>query len=202
MTDNYIDTAKENINNSIISGLEKIMQVFRVLLWETAKRDNISPLQIQFMEFINRSVYQLCTVSNISKEFDLKKSTVSESVKNLEDKGFLCKTKNPEDGRVYYLSLTNKGRNIIDSLSGFFSAINMELDQIDIQERLIVSKFLMELIGLFHKKGLIQTAKVCINCANFQKDRNIGSLKPHYCSYARINIGDEDIHYNCKYYKE
>jgi len=42
----------ENIDSKIIAGLERISRVFRLLLWDIAKDENLSPIQIQFLIFL------------------------------------------------------------------------------------------------------------------------------------------------------
>ena len=40
---------ESNISNKIIVGLERISEVFKVLLWEKAKLVGLSPIQIQIL---------------------------------------------------------------------------------------------------------------------------------------------------------
>ncbi len=193
---------ERNINSNIISGIEKIMQIMKTLLWDIAKKKGISPLQVQMMEHINQQKNGISTITGISREFGLKKSTVSESVKNLEAKGFIGRKQSDRDARIFYIMLTAEGENIIRSFSSCFSVFEDELSRIDIDKRKIVSLFLMELVRLFHKHGFIQTAKMCSNCSNFQPNCRKSSEKPHFCSYAKIYMGDEELHFNCEHFSE
>ena len=44
---------EENISSKIVSGLERVSEVFKILLWEKAKRVGLSPIQIQILIFIS-----------------------------------------------------------------------------------------------------------------------------------------------------
>lgn len=192
----------DNINKNIILGLEKINQAFRAILWDITKKEGLSPLQIQILEYLYRSPKEARTISHTAKEFDLKKSTISESIKSLVNKHLVYKETDESDGRIHYLLLTNEGKAVIDNFAGYFSTIEEELENIPYEKKLIVSGFLIDLIRHLHHKGQIQVAKVCSNCSNFHSNKNKNSDKPHYCSFAEIYIGNENIKYNCKHYKK
>lgn len=48
----------------------------------------------------------------------LQKSTVSRLVGQLEERGWLTRSRSPEDGRVYLLELTDAGRTVAADLAG------------------------------------------------------------------------------------
>jgi hypothetical protein len=43
---------EKNIDAKIIAGLERISRVFKLLLWDVAKEENLSPIQIQFLIYL------------------------------------------------------------------------------------------------------------------------------------------------------
>jgi DNA-binding MarR family transcriptional regulator len=96
----------ESLSENIITAIEKISQINRLILWDISKEENLSPIQIQFIDYINRMPLQMSTISNLAMEFDLKKSTVSDSISNLIKKGFLEKKQDKQDKRIFYLYLT------------------------------------------------------------------------------------------------
>lgn len=50
------------------------------------------------------------TVSTLVEELDLRQQAVTEIVKRSEEAGLIERERSPEDGRVFYLSLTTEGR--------------------------------------------------------------------------------------------
>ncbi len=191
---------QDDININILTGLEKITQVFRALLWEMAKKEGISPLQLQFMDYIQRSPRELCTVSRMSAEFDLKKSTVSESIKALQAKNLVGKEKSRDDKRYFYLFSTSMGIERVSSLNYYSPLLMKELEKIPADNRKTVLSFLTDIIRLFYEHGFIQTAKLCINCRNFVPNSDKSSDRPHFCTYAGIHMRDDGIKFNCRHF--
>lgn len=193
---------KNKLNYNIIMGIERVSHVFRTILREMAREMGLSPLQLQILEYVGRNMKENCNASFISEEFDIKKSTISDSIKVLEQKGMIKREKDIEDGRVLYVILTAKGRELIGGFMGYFSNIEGDLNNIPEEQKIMVLDFIIKLIKLMHKKGIIQTAKICINCSNFYENKEMGSDKPHYCAFANVYMSDGDFNLNCKYFKE
>ena len=78
----------ENIDSKIIAGLERISRVFRLLLWDIAKDENLSPIQIQFLIFLLYNKPSRRRITDIANEFNLTKATVSDAISSLEEKKF------------------------------------------------------------------------------------------------------------------
>ena len=95
-----------DINEKIAFSLERISQIFRILLWEKAKKFKLSPIQIQFLLYLNNHKAYFCTVSNLAEEFSLTRATVSDAVKALVKKKLLLKRASPKDGRIFILKLS------------------------------------------------------------------------------------------------
>ena len=80
-----------NLESKIVAGLERLSQVFRILLWEKAKENNLSPIQIQILNFVQHHSIEKNTVSYLAQEFNITKSTISDAVKVLEQKNLIKK---------------------------------------------------------------------------------------------------------------
>ena len=80
------DQQEKDISSKIVAGLERISEVFKVLLWEKAKMVGLSPIQIQMLIFIAFHKQELCNVSHLAKEFNITKPTVSDAIKVLDKK--------------------------------------------------------------------------------------------------------------------
>lgn len=57
------------------------------------------------------------SVGEITRQVDMEKSRVSRAAQRLEDAGLLTKTPHPGDGRLVALSLTDKGRDLMQRLT-------------------------------------------------------------------------------------
>ena len=51
-------------------------------------------------------------ISDISDKLNLPRPGVTRTVKEMEEKGYIKKTVSPEDGRIIYLSATEKGKKL------------------------------------------------------------------------------------------
>ena len=92
---------QHDISSKIVVGLERISEVFKVLLWEKAKKVGLSPIQIQLLLFIAFHKQELCNVSHLAKEFNITKPTVSDAIKILAQKEMILKDFSSTDSRSY-----------------------------------------------------------------------------------------------------
>lgn len=193
---------EEQINKNIISGFDKIMTIYRLSLWDIGKIENLSPTQIQLIEFINDNPENLCTLTNIAREFELSKPTVSDSIRNLEKKGYIYKTADQHDARVYYFQLTGKSKNLMHKIKSRKDRILEIIETVTVEEKIIISSFLSKMIINFYQDGTIQSARTCLNCFNFVKNANPLSDLPHYCSLAKIYMTEPEMRTYCTVFKE
>ena len=185
-------------DKDILYSLEKIAQAQNFYLWEIAKEEKLSPLQIKFIEYIKNNLLENCTVSNLSIEFDIKKPTVSDSIKNLFQKGLIQKIPDKNDKRIYYIKLTDKIIDIINEIDRRNKNILQLISTIPQSEKNIVSGFLIKLIKSYYQSGIIQKTKICLGCHNFKSNSFPGSVQPHYCQFTKLKMSENDIKINCK----
>ncbi|MDE6867739.1 MAG: MarR family winged helix-turn-helix transcriptional regulator [Clostridia bacterium] len=74
----------------------------------------VSPVQMHAMVFIRKRLMQGEKVmqKDIEKFINLRASSVSTLISNLESKGFITRSVSDGDGRAKYIELTEKGNNI------------------------------------------------------------------------------------------
>ena len=171
------------LDTNIITGIEKICQVSRILLWDLAKEENLSPVQIQFLDYINNNNKELRTLTNLSLEFDLKKSTVSTSVNNLIKKGFLEKEQDIYDKRFYYLVLTKKAYSKIEKIDKWNQSILKKISAVTTHDKSIISKFFVNLVKDLYEDKIFKSAKMCYYCVNLTRNNDLSDA-PYYCSYT------------------
>ena len=80
------DQQQKDMSSKIVAGLERISEVFKVLLWNKAKEVGLSPIQIQILLFVAFHKDELCNVSHLAKEFNVTKPIVSDAIKALDKK--------------------------------------------------------------------------------------------------------------------
>ncbi|HEX2098040.1 MAG TPA: MarR family winged helix-turn-helix transcriptional regulator [Rubrobacteraceae bacterium] len=99
------------VDGKIVASLERLAQVFRVLLREEAQKHDLSPIQAQFLVYLFFRDVDLRRVSRLAEEFDLTRATVSDAVSSLGKKALIQRESWPEDKRVVTLRLTPAGRS-------------------------------------------------------------------------------------------
>jgi DNA-binding MarR family transcriptional regulator len=189
---------KDRIEEKIVFGIEKLSRANRVLLWEVAKKENLSPIQIQFLNYIDNHHGELCTVKNLSKEFDLAEATVSEAIKSLQKKDFILKKRTREDGRVYTLWLTKRGERLAKRVSNWSSALVENIKRLSPEKKEKIMLYIMELLKSLQETGVISIAKMCLNCENFERDAHPGSRKPHHCCFTDSPMSNSELIIDCK----
>jgi len=181
-----------NVNQKIISGLERISKAFRVLLWEESKLYKISPIQIQLLIFCSTHKKEDLNVSFLATEFDLTKATISDSIKVLLKKELLTKTINAKDSRSFTVQLTKKGKEIVEKTSGFTTVLNQSIDFLSDSEKGVFLKQLMQLIYQLNQKEIISTQRMCLTCFHYKKDGN-----HHYCKLMEKQLKNTDLRMDC-----
>lgn len=98
--------------------------------------DGVTPAYIQYMDVIHKlqEKNENVKVSDISDMLKLPRPGVTRTVKEMESKGYLTKTTSKEDGRITYITITDKGEQLSDKydknyysrLSEYFSDITDE----------------------------------------------------------------------------
>ena len=188
---------KDNIDVKIALSLEKLMQVQRILLWEVAKKENLSPIQIQILIFINSHKDDLCKISILANEFDLTKATVSDAVSNLENKGLINKTRLENDKRSYVLQLSAAAKKLIKKINNWQSDLISQIGKFPTKEKEIALGFFTQLIKHLFDNKIISIARMCLTCENII----IGSsTEPHVCKLTGRNFYNDSIEIDCANY--
>jgi len=181
-----------NVNQKIISGLERISKAFRVLLWEESKLYKISPIQIQLLIFCGTHKKEDLNVSFLATEYDLTKATISDSIKVLLKKELLSKTINAKDSRSFTVQLTKKGKEIVEKTSGFTTVLKESINSFSELEKGIFLERLMLLIYQLNQKDVISTQRMCLTCFHYKKDGN-----NHYCNLMEEQLKNSELQIDC-----
>jgi DNA-binding MarR family transcriptional regulator len=185
-----------DVDGKIVASLERLSQVFRVLLREEAQRRDLSPIQAQFLVHLLFHDVELRRVGRLAEEFNLTRATVSDAVGSLEKKGLIHRDAWPEDKRVVTLRLTPAGEKLATELSTWANIVKEHLDSSP-GEKEIVMRFLMRLIASLQRSGVITVARMCVTCRFFRQDLHPGSESPHHCALLDVPLAGSDLRADC-----
>ncbi len=183
---------QNSLTAKITAGLERISEAYKVLLWDFAKKEGLSPIQVQLLIFIAYHPTELNGVSALAKEFNLTKATISDAVKTLLSKGLVQKTASTEDNRSYSLSLTSMGQQIVKAAESFADPIKNILNTIDGAKTESFYKTLSDLIYNLNQTGILSVQRTCKACRFYQVQDG-----GHYCNYLNTRLADKDIRLDC-----
>jgi DNA-binding MarR family transcriptional regulator len=186
-----------DVDSKVVAGLERLGQVFRVLLRQEAQEHKLSPIQARFLVYLLYHDVELRRVSQLAREFDLTQATVSDAVDTLEAKGLVGREHWPEDGRVMTLRLTPKGELVAAELSTWADTVREHLDLCPPEEKEVVMRFLMRLIGVLQESGVITVARMCVTCRFFERDAHPGASSPHHCRLLDVPLSGSDLRVDC-----
>lgn len=99
--------------------------------------EGVAPAYIQYLDVIHRLQKhgERVKVSDISDTLKLPRPGVTRTVKEMEKKGYLSKYASEEDGRITYISITEKGEHLSDQYDkNYYSRLSKYLDDISEEE--------------------------------------------------------------------
>lgn len=125
MKDNKI----KNIMKQVIIFNDIYEEVFHTNL-QKSKHDAVSKLEFRLLHTVYR--HERLTVSELSELLDISLPNCSRYVKNAIQMGYLNKNIDTLDKRIYYITMSDQGSEIVeDTLSKFSTDISKQLDLLD-----------------------------------------------------------------------
>lgn len=188
---------ENNLPSKIVTGLERISEAFKVLLWEKAKVLGLSPIQIQILIFVAYHKEAYCNVSHLAKEFNVTKPTISDAIRVLINKELISKTVSVTDSRSYAIILTTQGQDIVTKTENFAKPIQNQLD-VEIHHDLeqlfgIISKVIYRL----NKIGVLSVQRTCYACKFYSKQN-----QSHYCNLIQFELHENAIRLDCPEFQD
>jgi DNA-binding MarR family transcriptional regulator len=186
-----------SLDNKIVAGLERLSQVFRILLWEKAKQHGLSPIQIQLLIFINYHSDDKSTISYLAQEFNVTKPTISDAIKVLEQKKMLKKRADETDTRSYIIQLTAAGKNIVTDTEHFVNPVTEIIADINQPEKLVLWQNITKLITQLHQSGAISVQRTCHYCKHLSEKN-----RTPYCKLLEQKLLPQDIRIDCAEFEQ
>ena len=188
---------ERSISHKIVAGLERISEVFKVLLWEKAKMVGLSPIQIQILIFIAYHKQSLCNVSHLAKEFNVTKPTISDAVRALDKKALIIKDYSSSDSRSYTIALSDSGKNMVSSTDDFARPLWTSLESLAESEKQSLFGTLSQLIYKLNRSGILNVQRTCYGCQFYTK-----TSSGDYCNLLQKELLTSDIRLDCPEYEE
>ncbi|WP_299124846.1 MarR family winged helix-turn-helix transcriptional regulator [uncultured Tenacibaculum sp.] len=188
---------ENNISSKIVAGLERVSEVFKILLWEKAKLVGLSPIQIQILIFITFHKQHLCNVSHLAKEFNVTKPTISDAIRALDKKGLIIKDYSSADSRSYAIMLSDKGKEIVQQVHDFSNPLQQQINLFNQEEQESLFDTLSTLIYRLNKNGILSVQRTCYGCKFYEKKQD-----SHYCNLLNKKLLKSEIRLDCPEFEE
>jgi len=188
-----LDNQNANLDNKIVAGLERLSQVFRILLWEKAKTYYLSPIQIQLLIFIRHHSADKTTVSYLAREFNFTRPTISDAIKILEQKKLIQKITDDTDTRSYTIHLTEAGKKIVLETDNFANPLTEIISKATNTDKIVLWENISNLIIKLNKLEVISVQRTCFNCKHYSIKN-----KAHFCNLLSLKILTKDIRMDCR----
>ncbi|WP_462253415.1 MarR family winged helix-turn-helix transcriptional regulator [Ferruginibacter sp.] len=187
-----LDNQNVNLDNKIVAGLERLSQVFRILLWEKAKEHSLSPIQIQLLIFIRHHSADKTTISYLAQEFNFTKPTISDAIKILEQKKLIQKITDQTDTRSYTINLTTTGKKIVLETENFANPLTEIISAANDTAKIVLWENISNLIVTLNKLEIISVQRTCFNCKHYSIKN-----KTHFCNLLDLKLLTKDIRIDC-----
>jgi len=106
----------QKTDHALYTVLDRIGNLIRAQEWTLGKRHGLQPIQLRMLYYLGICNQYSNTPSGVTDYLQLTKGTVSQSLKVLENKGYIEKQTDPSDKRQVHLLLTESGRALFDQL--------------------------------------------------------------------------------------
>jgi DNA-binding MarR family transcriptional regulator len=187
-----------NIDYKIVAALEKISEVFRVLLWTEAKEHKLSPIQMQLLIFIKyHNSDKQRRIASMAREFNLTKATISDSIKVLEQKGLIKRTDDAVDSRSFNFSLTDQGTKLTGMIENFTLPLDGAIATLSPQQKDQFLVSVLDLIFRLNQNGIISTQRMCYTCYYYNGDRQ----QTHFCNLMKKPLNVDELRIECPEHK-
>jgi len=191
------ETQNQQLSGKIVAGMERMSEAFRVLLWDHAKVNGLSPIQIQILIFIAYHPERLTHVSHLAREFNVSKPTMSEAIRVLDKKELIEKVPSPVDRRSFSIKLSEKGRKMVQETDQFAQPIWEKVNLLQPEVRQILYSALAQIIYDLHRTGILQVQRTCKGC-RFYQERPSGFR----CRFLQRNLQEKDLRIDCPEFEE
>lgn len=181
------------LDKNIISILDKIADIKRAHMWKIAEDYNLTPLQLQILQFTYNCLHvKQVSANDIVNEFYISKATVSVAVKALIKKGLLVKNISLHDRRRSELGVTKKALAIIHVLDKSKEKFEKVLFSINTNDKIKAYGVLVEFVKAMQDNGVVNFVAICLSCRHCKKigaNRFTCTLTGRTFEYDGIHVG-------------
>lgn len=186
----------DDLDGKLVLALERISQVFRLLLWEQTKKYNLSPIQTQILINIYHQPQNDRNITTLAQRLNITKATVSDAVSSLKSKKLILKKADKDDYRYIYLSLTKKGEEVVQKIEGWLDKFKSKVSEISESKKLDIYDTLLNILISFEKEGILNKHRICFSCRHLEQNE-IRNKTSYFCHLLNKPLANSEIRIDC-----
>lgn len=181
---------KDNRSARIGMALFRMSHALKKMTQTESDTVGLSPVQIQALLFAAHTRNDVATVGNFANIIGTTHVTAVKILNGLVKRGLISKAQKADDRRVTLLSLTPKGKEIVNNLDHWGQLLEDVLQSIPEELLTHFEIGLGSVISTLQEKGHLVVSEPCAGCIHFQP--NIGHAEvPHYCQLIQKYLSHE-----------
>ena len=153
----------------------------------------LQPIQLEALHYLSMCNRYSDTPMAVTEYLGQTKGTISQSLKILENKGFITKHADANDRRMTHLQVTPSGENLVSMAIPvpLFTNAEQYLDEKS-QDRIVVA--LKQLLHAVQRSNGMKSFGVCSSCRYNQKN----SEEEYFCGLTKETLTTQDIQLICR----
>lgn len=164
--------------------LERLTALHRNLMRKFAAEEGLQLVHVEILQYLSVCNRYSDTTQAISEYLGQTKGSISQSLGHLEENGFIKRTQDKSDKRVFHLSLLAKGNSVTQRM----------LDSIHLEGSEKLEPILQSLLASIQKKNGLKSFGVCMSC-KFNQNPGKNSF---ICGLTKEKLMVEDVKKICR----
>ncbi|PIS11275.1 MAG: MarR family transcriptional regulator [Bdellovibrio sp. CG10_big_fil_rev_8_21_14_0_10_47_8] len=173
--------------NSVIAvsqWIERLSALHRSLMRKFAAEEGLQLVHIEILQYLSVSNRYSNTTQVISEYLGQTKGSISQSLSHLQEYGFIKRTQDNNDKRVFHLSITTKGLSVAERL----------LDSINLDGPEDLEPALKVMLATIQRKNGLRSFGTCLSCKyNQNPGKNL-----FVCGLTKEKLSTNDVKKICK----
>ncbi|QBD83688.1 MarR family transcriptional regulator [Ktedonosporobacter rubrisoli] len=195
--DDPFEGTSGSVARRVMTGLVKVGIAIKSHAWQEAEGRNLTPTQGQILALLRLRSSTGLRLSELADGLAVSLATTSETVDTLVQKGFVQKTRLPQDGRVRTITLTETGKAEADRVAGWPDFLLDAVDTLSPAEQTVFLHGLIKMIRALQERGQIPVSRMCVTCRFFRPHVYPESDRPHHCAFVDLPFGDRHLRLEC-----
>ncbi|XSG86260.1 MAG: MarR family winged helix-turn-helix transcriptional regulator [Methylohalobius sp. ZOD2] len=174
--------------------LERIGNLLRAEARQSDESGRLQPVQLEILHYLDICNRHSNTPTAVTEYMGLTKGTVSQTLSVLETKGYVEKSPDPQDKRVFHLHLTAKGKALVAATSPP-TVLKTGINQLTPAQCRQLEEGLAALLKSMQFAHRFKTFGVCKTCKHLQTAKD-----GHYCGLTQLPLSEQDLELICREY--